>query len=301
MIKARGTRWFLWPAPALAGALALTLQSCAPAPSTPTAPPLPSHPGIVSVGENCAQGPAVEAASNNQSLHFLSFAPFHVPETGWETYAPLVAHEIGTACQPWSPAFAHDLKAWQLTHGLAPTGVMDEVTFAAMKLIWDRRRPFVALSLLACPDPPDASRLAAVPPALSYGGSPLLLRPGALAAYERMVVAARAETPEVRADAKMMQLFSAFRSPDADAARCLAQANCQGVVRASCSAHRTGLAMDIYLGSAPGFGPDSAADANRLYISRGAPYRWLVANAGRFGFVNYAFEPWHWEWTGEPI
>jgi LAS superfamily LD-carboxypeptidase LdcB len=28
-------------------------------------------------------------------------------------------------------------------------------------------------------------------------------------------------------------------------------------------------------------------------------YRWLVANAGRFGFVNYVFEPWHWEWTGE--
>jgi zinc D-Ala-D-Ala carboxypeptidase len=20
----------------------------------------------------------------------------------------------------------------------------------------------------------------------------------------------------------------------------------------------------------------------------------------RFGFVNYPFEPWHWEWTGEP-
>ena len=29
-------------------------------------------------------------------------------------------------------------------------------------------------------------------------------------------------------------------------------------------------------------------------------YRWLVANADRFGFVNYPFEPWHWEWTGEP-
>ena len=20
-----------------------------------------------------------------------------------------------------------------------------------------------------------------------------------------------------------------------------------------------------------------------------------------FGFVNYAYEPWHWEWTGEPL
>jgi hypothetical protein len=27
----------------------------------------------------------------------------------------------------------------------------------------------------------------------------------------------------------------------------------------------------------------------------------MVANAARFGFVNYPFEPWHWEWTGAPI
>ena len=60
-----------------------------------------------------------------------------------------------------------------------------------------------------------------------------------------------------------------------------------------------GLAMDLNLGAAPGSGPDSADDDNRLYISRGAAYRWMVANASRFGFVNYPFEPWHWEWTGE--
>jgi LAS superfamily LD-carboxypeptidase LdcB len=28
-------------------------------------------------------------------------------------------------------------------------------------------------------------------------------------------------------------------------------------------------------------------------------YQWLVAHAHRYGFVNYPFEPWHWEWTGE--
>ena len=37
----------------------------------------------------------------------------------------------------------------------------------------------------------------------------------------------------------------------------------------------------------------------RLYMTKTPTYRWLVANAGRFGFVNYPFEPWHWEWTGE--
>jgi LAS superfamily LD-carboxypeptidase LdcB len=98
-----------------------------------------------------------------------------------------------------------------------------------------------------------------------------------------------------------MILFSAFRDPAQDTARCASQNNCQGIVRARCSAHRTGLAMDIYLGTAPGFKPSSTDDANRLFISRGPAYRWLAANAGRFGFVNYPFEPWHWEWTGEPI
>ena len=26
-----------------------------------------------------------------------------------------------------------------------------------------------------------------------------------------------------------------------------------------------------------------------------------MVNAGQFGFVNYAYEPWHWEWTGEDL
>ena len=50
---------------------------------------------------------------------------------------------------------------------------------------------------------------------------------------------------------------------------------------------------------APGFDADSSADPNRLHQSRNPAYVWLVWNAKRFGFTNYAFEPWHWEWTGE--
>ncbi len=96
-----------------------------------------------------------------------------------------------------------------------------------------------------------------------------------------------------------MTIFSGFRSPQDDEARCAAEGNCQGIVRARCSAHRTGLALDLALEPAPGRRVDDAADDNRLFMSRTAAYRWLVANAGRFGFVNYIFEPWHWEWTGE--
>jgi LAS superfamily LD-carboxypeptidase LdcB len=127
----------------------------------------------------------------------------------------------------------------------------------------------------------------------------VLLRPAALAAWRQLVAAARALVPELAADKRLLTIFSAYRSPDYDDARCAREQNCQGIVRAACSAHRTGLAMDLYLGAAPGFAPDSSDDANRLFISRSPAYRWLVANAARFGFVNYAFEPWHWEWTGE--
>jgi D-alanyl-D-alanine carboxypeptidase len=115
----------------------------------------------------------------------------------------------------------------------------------------------------------------------------------------RMVAAARRDVPEVAADPQELTVFSGYRDPADDAARCTAEQNCQGLVRAECSAHRTGLAVDLILGSAPGFAADSSDDTNRLYQSRTPAYLWLVANARRYGFVNYVFEPWHWEWTGQ--
>ena len=44
-------------------------------------------------------------------------------------------------------------------------------------------------------------------------------------------------------------------------------------------------------------GVDNTSPASRLHLSRSATYRWLVQNAGRFGFVPYVYEPWHWEWV----
>ena len=252
-------------------------------------------------GDSCWAGMAAAAHENRESLRQLVFAPFGRTETGWEFYEPLIAHEIGARCEAGTPDFASDLAAWQWARGLDQTGQMDGVTFAAMKAAWQGRRPFLTVSRHGCPAAPPEASLAVVPADESYGGKTLLLRPAALAAFGRMREAARAEAWEVHSDSRLMTLFSAYRSPQSDAARCLRDGNCQGVVRATCSAHLTGLAIDLYLGAAPGFGPDSSHDANRLYISRGPAYRWMVANARRFGFVPYAFEPWHWEWTGEPI
>ena len=98
-------------------------------------------------------------------------------------------------------------------------------------------------------------------------------------------------------DPELLQIFSGFRDPEADAARCAAQGNCDGLRRAVCSPHRTGTAVDLYVGQLDQMGVDNTSPASRLHMTRGATYRWLVENAGRFGFVPYVYEPWHWEWV----
>lgn len=290
--------WAISPSP--------SRQGSAPPQTTPFAAPASASHEALGVGlplgaERCGEGLADAARQNQASLDTLAFAPFHRPETGWATYAPLIASAIGTGCAATSPAFAGRLAAWQSVHGLSASGALDAATFDALKAAWQARRPFVAASARGCPDPPPEYSLARVPAQDSYGGKTLLLRPAALAAYERMLAAARAEEPAIKAQPALLTLFSAYRSPAADAARCALENNCQNLVRTTCSAHLTGLAIDLNLGAAPGFSPDSSDDTNRRHIAEGPAYRWLAANASRFGFTAYAFEPWHWEWTGEGV
>ena len=242
---------------------------------------------------------AAAAAANAVSLTSAEVVPFRRPETGWEIYAPLASREIGSGCPPEAPGFAAALAVWQAGHRLPATGIMDEPTLDALARTWLARRPFVAATAHGtCPPAPPPETLAWVRPDEGYSGKPVQLRQAALAAYRTMVAAARAESPAVAADHRLLTVFSGFRDPDADAARC-ALGGCGGPERANCSAHRTGLALDLYLGNAPGFAPESSADANRLYQARSPAFAWMASNAARFGFANYPFEPWHWEWTGE--
>ena len=244
---------------------------------------------------NCGVGPIVAATANSLTLQTLPWTPFRKLETGWETYAPLIAAEIGTTCSPAAPGFAQALAVWQRARGLPATGVFDARAFVTMFARWQARRPFVALrGRGVCPNPPRV-----VLAARGYLGKTVKLRPKALGAYRAMVAAAHADVSALRRDARWLAIYSGFRDPAADAARCVTEGNCDGSRRAVCSAHRTGLALDLYVGEAPGYGPDSTKDPNRRAMSATPAYRWLVANAKRFGFVNYAYEPWHWEWTGE--
>ncbi len=253
---------------------------------------------FITTAVRCDVGPEDAAEHNTLTLTSWAFAPFRRPENGWAPYEPLIAHEVGTECPAVSPGFAATLAHWQSARGLAAGGVMDETTFALMVQAWQKRRPFVAANRIGCPAGADEAALATVPADDSYGGKPLQLTAPALAAYLRLLAAGRAESHQVAEDKRLLTIFSAYRSPEYDAARCTRDGNCQGITRAACSPHRTGTAIDVYLGAAPGYGPDDSADPNRLFISRSPAYRWLVRNADRFGFSPYAFEPWHWEWTG---
>ena len=238
----------------------------------------------------------VAAGANAQSLEGLAWSPFGRPETGWTIYAPLIAREVGTGCGPETPGFAAAFAAWQGRQRFAADGIFKPEDFPRLRGVIETRRPFVQLTAKGiCPAPATTAALQAASPGEGYGGKIISLRAGALAAYRRMAAEARRAGVASGDDFK---LVSGFRGPVEEAARC-AGGSCNTVSKASCSAHRTGLAVDIYLGRTAGADPVSSDEANRRAIVRTPAYRWLVTNADRFGFVNYPFEPWHWEWTGE--
>ncbi|GAA0636469.1 D-alanyl-D-alanine carboxypeptidase family protein [Brevundimonas lenta] len=239
------------------------------------------------------------AYSNAISLHSLVWTPFGTEEWGWETYVPLMQKELNTNCSPDSPKFARKLAEFQAAHALPPTGWFDQITFQTFRGMWQERRPFIMgrVRQEPCPEPPPLYQLGYLVESEEHADRlTRLLRRDVLDAYRAMVAAARAEVPEVAANPELLQIFSGFRDPAADAARCAQQNNCDGLRRATCSAHRTGTAVDLYVGQVFGLGVDNTSPSSRLYMSKTPTYRWLVRNAGRFGFTPYVYEPWHWEW-----
>ncbi|MDB5438363.1 MAG: D-alanyl-D-alanine carboxypeptidase [Caulobacteraceae bacterium] len=257
-------------------------------------------PGDEPEHDPCAVSGFEQAASNNAiSLEHMTWSPFGATEHGWAIYEAHVANDIGSDCAPDTAGFAAALARWQRSHALPADGDATVATLSLMKAAWQSSRPYVALRAAGiCPDAPPEPSLARLSASEGYKGKQVMLRPEVAAAYRNMVEAARSEIPELNADREWLQIFSGYRSPAYDAGRCARDGNCGGAARAVCSVHRTGEAFDLDVGSAPGFAVDSSADANRLFQSHTTAYRWLVKNAGRFGFINYSFEPWHWEWRG---
>lgn len=267
-----------------------------------TAPPPAEVVEALRVVDDChsEQAFAVAADRNKASIQTLSFAPFGRGERGWETYLPAIAQEIGAACAHDTPGFARDLAAWQGANGLDADGVMGPVAFQAMKSRWQNARPYVAVRASGvCPAPPSDAELVTLSEVEGYKGKRVQLRSDVAEAYRQMVAAAKHEAPEILQNPEALQVYSGYRSPAYDDARCARDGNCGGIVRASCSSHRTGMTFDLVITPRPGGRVDSTEDANRLAMSQSPEYLWMVENAARFGFVNYVFEPWHWEFVGD--
>ena len=269
----------------------------APRPGAATRPAMAPQPAAAECKRSGGWSQAVQA--NAASLHDMAWSLPAKDSVGWEIYAPLVGQELASSCPADSPGFAADLARWQSAHGLPPSGLMDAQSFQTMWVGMLRRRPFVQAMRDGCPAPPDAGELEAAGADETFGGqTAILARRDALQAYRTLLAAARAEAPAIRADPGALKIISGFRPPQADGTDCPPGQACFKLTRASCSAHRTGLAFDLYLGAAPGRDPTSTADDNRLYQSQTPAYRWLVARAAGFGFLPYPYEPWHWEWAG---
>jgi nitroreductase len=99
------------------------------------------------------------------------------------------------------------------------------------------------------------------------------MRPDVAAAYDHMVLAARA-------DGIALLVVSGFRSDAEQAALFAAHPDPKWVAPPGQSLHRCATELDL--------GPESA-------------YAWLAANAGRFGFLKrYEWEAWHFGFTAGP-
>jgi len=256
---------------------------------------LAAQPKGACVGE---PGYASAVRANEDSLAFMSWEPFRRGERGWQIYAPLIARQIGTTCPPTSANFARALAVWQRIQGAPADGVLTAAQAEALLHAWQSRRGAMAPRGV-CPDPAPPAALIDAHIDEGYLGKRVQMRAQTLAAYRALLAAARREVAAVNVNRQTLTIFSAYRSPEYDEARCESDGRCNGIDRAACSRHRTGLALDLNLGAASGYGVDSTADANRLFQTRTRAYVWLVYNADRFGFVNYAYEPWHWEWASD--
>jgi len=240
------------------------------------------------------------AQSVNTSPWMFSAGTREKPEgPGWAVYVPIIAHTLGTACGPATTGFAQALSNWQNQHGLAADGTMSRNTAAKMKEGWQAKRAHLARPCVEL----SRTRTAAIPPEARFDARDKRLQTDALAAYERLLAAARREQPALFRASAIMQAASAWRDPADDRTSCTRNPGpCNGTAKAvGCSAHWSGLALDLNLGFLPGRDPTDSTYANRLHQSQNPAYVWMLENAGRFGFVNYYYEPWHWEWQGDSV
>jgi uncharacterized protein YcbK (DUF882 family) len=222
-------------------------------------------------------------------------------QRGWFLYDLLIRQTLGTQKETFTTDFASSLLTWQKQIGLNPEGVFDEESLMAMVSQWQNNRL--------------KDRTAAVPDQLLTAPASDFYDPERLeelrqverqtyAAYKRMIAAAIADptlklshTPsgELATEEKYFKIISAFRSREYQERLRRESPNAGTAGLAVNSPHFTGRALDLYVGG----DPVDTNDSNRAIQVSTPAYQWLVANAERFGFRPYFYEPWHWEYVRE--
>lgn len=218
-------------------------------------------------------------------------------QRGWSLYLPLISVLIGTEHPQGSKEFAAALARWQRSRGLSTDGVLNQETWMKMVEAWQTRRSKERATVAA-------ERLVTVSAAQFYDPE----RPAELrqveretyAAYKRIVRAAANEmnlaldaNGNLAASEEYLKIISAFRSPEYQQ-KLRAQSPHSGRAGLALhSPHFTGRTLDLYVGGEP----VSTKDANRALQTNTKVYQWLVKNAGKFGFIPYFYEPWHWEYN----
>jgi hypothetical protein len=243
----------------------------------------------------------IAATENARSLSGLTWMVDGKLQSSWGIYEPLIADTIGATTEPSTPEFAAALSKWQSSHGIDATGIFDESTFGTFTKYWQSLR-------LGRSDFPGPDKLISAPITDFYDPTRdadlLQLERETYAAYKRMVAAASKDLArevqftkdgQLAPGEKYLRIVSAFRSQEyQDKLR----AKSPGSGRAALalhSAHNTGQALDLYVGGEP----VATKDPNRLLQTQTPVYKWLVKNANKFGFYNYYYEPWHWEYVGK--
>lgn len=219
-------------------------------------------------------------------------------QTGWYLYVPLIRHTINTESVPDSPEFAYALSVWQKSNSLNANGILDEQTLSGFVKFWQARRlPNIFEA--------DEKLLFNAPIADFFDPTRdvnlLNIEKEAYSAYKKMCAAAakdlglKFEKGNLTGEDNFLKIISAHRSRNYQEQLRKREPNAGRAQLAFTSPHFTGRALDIYVGGEP----VTTKDANRAIQVETEVYKWLVKNAEKFGFYNYFYEPWHWEYVTE--
>jgi D-alanyl-D-alanine carboxypeptidase len=235
-------------------------------------------------------------ASENAKLVKTARWDFGAHQIGFEIYIPLIQKTIGTKANYDTDEFANALMAWQKKNNASPcNGLLDLNAFNALKKYWQESRGIEHAF--------EEKERVNISEDYRYLKPNIPVKPESLwlagkktfHAYQAMFAAARKDG--VTGD--FLKIASSNR--DLKRLKMLQQGVPKNKIGFSIagtkSVHFTGRALDLYVGG----DPTESNDPNRLLQIHSKAYLWLLENGDKFGFKNYFYEPWHWEYVGGEV